>query len=361
MTDVHWRPRVWSFGGPSADGELFGAQAPLRRGKQQARQVSFARTVRRNDKDGLPLMEGWLLKANPSALGFQWQWRWFVLREKKISWYASREDAKQGRNVRGVLAFELVRVGLRVLWEELRTEAAAAGGSGVSGGGGGGGDSGGGSGGGNTRGLSKSEEDAPTVKASNPDGCVDNPAQDRPDTNEFRLSLEGFRKVFALRTKTRRDALQWAQALRTHLDAAEEVAAAGAADTVVSSKLQWKFWRFDRISPSKLEAIARTGDLLLFQTPRPMERLIRGFTQVVPHRCRTARLYHPVHSRSRTPAASPRPHGPSHRCDGITSPSSFAWCPRMPRRRWPTRPRESWRCSRRPAPPGCRSYPGSSL
>uniref|UniRef100_A0A0G4FYN5 PH domain-containing protein n=1 Tax=Chromera velia CCMP2878 TaxID=1169474 RepID=A0A0G4FYN5_9ALVE len=92
---------------------------------------------------------------------------------------------------------------------------------------------------------------------------------------DVRLYPLGHARVFELRGSVD-EVRTWLEALRLHIALANPPPPEELCDTVVS---QGKFWKHDRIAPSRFEELADTGDLLLFRSKTKRAKIQRLFTR----------------------------------------------------------------------------------
>lgn len=201
-----------------------------------SKQGSFTLTRQPTPSPTPEPIEGWLQKENPTLGHFQW--RWFVLRERKLVWYHSPDEASAGRGARGVLDFELMRAAIDAGFDDRcedgsarrsSTAATAAGSVGA---------------GGEGRFLCIKYDIGEDHRLCGAFSAVSGGV-------EFSVCPEAIERKFTLRAANRETAAAWVSALRAHVASVTLVRADAAL-----LRAQKKFWRFDRISPSYLEECA---------------------------------------------------------------------------------------------------------
>eukprot|EP00746_Dinoflagellata_sp_MGD_P162025 gnl/MRDRNA2_/MRDRNA2_89404_c0_seq1.p1 gnl/MRDRNA2_/MRDRNA2_89404_c0~~gnl/MRDRNA2_/MRDRNA2_89404_c0_seq1.p1 ORF type:complete len:510 (-),score=130.62 gnl/MRDRNA2_/MRDRNA2_89404_c0_seq1:6-1475(-) len=188
----------------------------------------------------LSVIFGWLAKTSPRWFVGK-QWRWFELRDKRLSWWNSQDECQQKKKALGNLDFELLDVEVKKLWENRKPstlEAMFCGGA--------------------------------TRKASR-GSCVSGWNKDHDD---FSMSVKNSNRIFQLQAESADLAAQWLPAIEEHIAAA---AACGHRPCQIA-ELPKKFWKYKRISPEKFEDMCNTGDIMLFRAKSSDAKLQRAFT-----------------------------------------------------------------------------------
>lgn len=196
--------------------------------------------------DLLPTKCGWLEKATPRWM-FPWQPRWFVLCRKQLQWYVGPQD----RVPLGVLDFDLVACEVECLWTAARAPDGAI------------------------------VAPAPQGKASRMYCAGCDPMMmfaDRLDAVVFRISPRGSDRAFELRAESQAEGEAWVEALALHIETADPPAHTPSDLDALSRNLGRRWWKVKRISPQKFEALAKTGDILLFRSLGSMPKLIRSIS-----------------------------------------------------------------------------------
>ncbi|CAJ1459032.1 unnamed protein product [Effrenium voratum] len=65
------------------------------------------------EKEELPERSGWVKRVSASWMT-SWQWRWLVLKDRRLAWF----DGPDKKKLHGVIDFELLEVELEQLWED---------------------------------------------------------------------------------------------------------------------------------------------------------------------------------------------------------------------------------------------------
>lgn len=192
--------------------------------------------------DMLPTRQGWLEKARPGWFN-AWQRRWFVLCRRQLQWYNDPSEASP----LGTLDFDLVDCEVERLWGVSQQEMASSGAK--------------------ARGYCSSCDPLAMVDMSMSRVC-------------FRVCPVGGDRAFELRVADAQEGEAWVEALAQHIgftgkqsDCTEACASKPPASLDTFGRRRW--WKVRRISPSKFQRVAQTGDILLFRSTGGAPKVIR--------------------------------------------------------------------------------------
>lgn len=198
----------------------------------------------------LPEKSGWVKKITANWL-IGWQWRWLVLKDRRLCWF----DGPELQKLHGVLDFDLVMTDVERLW-------APSGGTG----------------------------EAQVVERHKDRGVcgmrrgVCAPVSNLLDSTSsqevrFRLCANGSNRAFEMYAASEEDGNEWVSTLVAHIAEAEKQAANGKMGDRSASRLPTfdrAWWRVSRILPHQFETLAQTGDVLLFRSKGAFPKLLRA-------------------------------------------------------------------------------------
>eukprot|EP00930_Biecheleria_cincta_P019812 TRINITY_DN15040_c0_g1_i1.p1 TRINITY_DN15040_c0_g1~~TRINITY_DN15040_c0_g1_i1.p1 ORF type:complete len:503 (-),score=86.52 TRINITY_DN15040_c0_g1_i1:318-1826(-) len=197
----------------------------------------------------LPEKSGWVKKVCSSWIIDNWQWRWLVVRGRRVSWYDGPDMIK----THGAIDFELVEVDIEQLWEAQPSSRLGA--------------------------PSSTTASSTGSLFCGPRGrtCVDldifSSSGKQDQEVAFRICAAGSKRAFEMRVASAKEGSEWVSAIAAHLaDAA--VRCNGRARMQVD-QLGRAWWRISRISAATFASLAQTGDVLLFRSPGALPKLIR--------------------------------------------------------------------------------------
>ncbi|CEM01809.1 unnamed protein product [Vitrella brassicaformis CCMP3155] len=183
-------------------------------------------------------MRGFLQKKS-SLIG--WATRFFVLRERKLTYYRHQYDRKP----RGTLDSDLIQVQIECLWDPQQPPPRPQ--------------------------LIRESGWTQCITPVTDLCCRGKLTVHLPEVG-FRIYPKGVDRVFEL--KGPYDEVQlWVAALKYHIASSRPPA-----DHQQLLAHQPKFWKFDRITPSRFETLAQTGDILLFCSTHRAAKIQRAIT-----------------------------------------------------------------------------------
>lgn len=237
-----------------ADGERSANQFARRKKYSNVRQestvsegtVSLAPSSVMGSSTSLESKAGWLYKARPGWIaGWTWTKRWCVLRDNKLKWYRSVDD----KRALGVLDFNLVTCEVERLWSS--TPAGRDSSSSLLSQ--------------NFCSRSTSCDPMQAFVAHALKACIRGAS--------FRISPIESKRAFEFQVETREEGEAWVNLIVQHIRRADAGIHLPSQLQVIPKKCWWKV---NRISPSKFQSIANTGDVLLFRSLGTMPKIIRA-------------------------------------------------------------------------------------
>lgn len=195
----------------------------------------------------LPEKSGWVKKVCASWLIDHWKWRWFVLKDRRVSWY----DGPDMATTHGAIDFELLEVGIEPLW------------------------------------TAQPGSNSHHASATSPGSlfcgtrsrmCVDLDlfsSLGKQDQEEvaFRLAATGSKRAFEMRVANAKEGSEWVSAIAEHQ--ADAAVRCDGRTRMGVDELGVSWWRMNRISAETFASLAQTGDVLLFRSPGGFPKLIR--------------------------------------------------------------------------------------
>ncbi|CAK9017449.1 unnamed protein product [Durusdinium trenchii] len=194
----------------------------------------------------LPERSGQVKRVSASWLT-SWQWRWLVLRDRRLAWF----DGPQMKKLHGVIDFDLVEVEIERLWDNDNHDSGSS---------------------------------QPSVRRGKERGCrsvcissLFSPAGEVA----FRLLVAGSNRAFEMCVSSKQLGEEWIQDILEHLeDAARRSQCsrlrADQLNVFNYGRFHSAWWKVSRISPETFKQIADSGDILLFKSQGTFPRLIRA-------------------------------------------------------------------------------------
>jgi len=180
--------------------------------------------------------QGWLQKAAPNWMN-AWSERWFVLEDQQLRWYKNQSDVQ----ALGMLDFSLVPCEVEQLWSEEEPKNVAY-----------------------LSSIAKREWICSPMSALFWDT--------ESEWARFRICPVGSDRAFELQVRGKDKGTIWVCVLLSHIQFAESKWFTRGSLPVFGKK----WWKVDRISPSRFVEIADTGDLLLFRSKGALQGVIRA-------------------------------------------------------------------------------------
>lgn len=200
-----------------------------------------------SERRKLPERSGQVKRISASWLT-SWQWRWLVLKDRRLAWF----DGPGMKKLHGVIDFDLVEVEIERLWES-------------------------------EDGTTKPSQ--PAVRRGKERGCrsvcisgLFSPAGEVA----FRLLVAGSNRAFEMCVSSKEVGEEWIEDILAHMeDAARRNKGrlrlnANKLNTFNYGRFRSAWWKVSRITPETFDYIADTGDVLLFKSQGTFPQLIRA-------------------------------------------------------------------------------------
>jgi len=203
-------------------------------GTAQADPITFTETS--FDVPKPEMHRGWLQKAAPNWMN-QWSDRWFILEDQQLRWYKSPADIQ----ALGMLDFVLVPCEIEQLW------------------------------------IASDQRQSAALQNIGKRECICSPVSalfwdSESEWVRFRICPAGSDRAFELKVRGKDKGADWVSALLSHIRFAESKRF----EQCVLQDFGRKWWKVDRISPSRFTEIADTGDIMLFRSKGAFPGVLRA-------------------------------------------------------------------------------------